>query len=337
MTKQIFSRRSLMAGASASLIMAPHVLQAQQKLKVNLVSTQGTAGLAIQEIAISQGFLADAGVEAEIITVSDASKVIASLLGNTSDLCLWSGLGGVPAAIEKGAPLKIVGGALLFPTHAVYSSKPDIKRVSDLIGKTIGVGALGTQLHQVMLALLRKKGIDITKVTFRNVGSSTDVFRAVVAGTVDAGPSEVDVFEQGNKYNTHALDDANLWTEVPEFTFQAAYTNDESIAKKRPQIVRALSAFARAYRFVQDPSSKAAWIKAYQKASGKTDEAEAITQWNFIQKYQPYSKDLILGPDRIQFMQQLNVDLEVQKTVLPYEKVADMSLAREAIALLGNK
>jgi hypothetical protein len=36
-------------------------------------------------------------------------------------------------------------------------------------------------------------------------------------------------------------------------------------------------------------------------------------------------------------MQQLNVDLEVQRTIMPYEKVADMSLAREAIALLGNK
>ena len=248
---------------------------------------------------------------------------------------MWSGLGGVPAAIEKGAPLKIVGGSLLFPTHAIFTSRPNINRVSDLVGKTIGVGALGTQLHQVMLAILRKKGVDASTVTFRNVGSSTDVFRSIAAGTVDAGPSEVDVLDSQEKYKVHTLSDGDLWTEVPEFTFQAAYATDDAIAKKRPALVRALAAFCKTYRFISSPDSKDAWVKSYLKVSGKTDPKEAITQWDFIQKYKPYATDLVLGPDRIQFMQQLNVDLGVQTKVLPYEQVADMSLAQEALKLVG--
>jgi hypothetical protein len=34
-------------------------------------------------------------------------------------------------------------------------------------------------------------------------------------------------------------------------------------------------------------------------------------------------------------MQKLNVSFGIQKTMLPYDKVADMSLARDALKLLG--
>ena len=42
-------------------------------------------------------------------------------------------------------------------------------------------------LHQVTVALLQKNNIDPAKVTFVNVGSTADILKAVVAGTVDAG------------------------------------------------------------------------------------------------------------------------------------------------------
>jgi ABC-type nitrate/sulfonate/bicarbonate transport system substrate-binding protein len=332
----ILSRRALLASAGATALSMPYVGRgnAQELLKVNVITTQGTAGLAVQDIAKSQGFLTEQGIDVTFLNVSDASKAIAALIGRTSDMCLWSGLGGVPAAIERGAKLKVLGGALLFPVHAIFSSRPDINKVSDLVGKTIGIGALGAQLHQVVLALLRKKGIDPSKVTFRNVGSSSDVFRAVVAGTVDAGPSEVYVYEQQAKYKVHSLDDGNLWTEVPEFTFQASYATEDAIAKKRSALVRTLAAFAKTYRFISAPDSQEAWVKSFTKVAGHNNPEEALTQWRFIQKYKPYATDLVIDPDRMTFMQQLNLDLGVQNKILPYEQVADMSLAREALALI---
>ena len=38
--------------------------------------------------------------------------------------------------------------------------------------------------------------------------------------------------------------------------------------------------------------------------------------------------------ERLRYMQQLNVDLKVQNAVMPMSRVADMSLAKEAIDLL---
>jgi ABC-type nitrate/sulfonate/bicarbonate transport system substrate-binding protein len=330
------SRRTFLASAGAVALSMPYVTRggAQERLKVSVITTQGTAGLAVQDVARTQGFLAEQGIDVEFLNVADASKTIAALIGGTADMCLWSGLSGVPAAVEKGAKLKIIGGSLLFPVHAIFSSRPEIKKVSDLVGKTVGIGALGSQLHQVMLAVLRKKNVDPSKVIFRNVGSSSDVFRAVVAGTVDAGPSEVYVFEQQAKYGVHSLDDGQLWTEVPEFTFQASYATDSAIAKKRQHIVKTLAAFCKTYRFISAPGSEEAWVKSFVKVAGRDIPEEARTQWRFIQKYKPYSLDLVLGPERINFMQQLNLDIGIQKRILPYEQVADMSLAREALALV---
>ena len=65
--------------------------------------------------------------------------------------------------------------------------------MKDLVGKTVGSGAPGTVLHQLVVALLVKENVDYTKVNFVNVGSATDSFKAIVAGTVDAGVADNDV------------------------------------------------------------------------------------------------------------------------------------------------
>ena len=303
---------------------------------VRIVTTQGVTGLTLQEIVRSQHYMDKFGVQADTVNVSDASKAVAALLSGVADICMWSGLNSVLSAIEKGAQLKLVGGALLSPTQLVFSSHPNIRFVRDLKGKTIGVGALGSQLHLVMLALLRKKGVDPSTVTFRNVGSSADIFRAVAAGTVDAGPSEVALLELQKKFSVHPIEDGYLWKEVPEFTFQAAYAATSSIAGKREALTRALAAYGKVYRFVQDPSSQSAFVTAQMIASGHKDEAEALRQWQFVQTNKPYDVNLVLSPESVNFMQQLNLEVGMQRRILPFENVADMSLAKAALNLLEH-
>ena len=83
-----------------------------------------------------------------------------------------------------------------------------------------------------MVALLRKSNVDPGKVKFVNVGSSADVFRAVVAKVVDAGPSELDYEEQEAKYHVHGLADGKFWDGLPEFTNQASYASERSIRER---------------------------------------------------------------------------------------------------------
>jgi hypothetical protein len=45
--------------------------------------------------------------------------------------------------------------------------------------------------------------------------------------------------------------------------------------------------------------------------------------------------DLTLSPERLRYMQELNIRFKVQKQTLPFERVADMSVAADALKLLG--
>jgi ABC-type nitrate/sulfonate/bicarbonate transport system substrate-binding protein len=218
--------------------------------------------------------------------------------------------------------------------HLVYSWRPEIRTLKDLEGRTVGTGSPGALLHSIMVALLRRNNVDAGKVNFVNVGSSADVFRAVVAKVVDAGPSELDYEEQEAKYNVHDLADGKFWDGLPEYTNQASYASERSIRERRDVIVRTLAAYAKLYRFISSPQSQAAYLTARATALSKNEPAEALAQWRFFQRHQSFAVDLVLSEERVRYMQELNISLGVQKALLPYGQVTDMSLAREALKLI---
>ena len=302
---------------------------------VNIVNTASNNTYTLQELLKQLGYLEQFGLKAQTVNVADGSKLIGALLSGNSDICLLAGFGQVLPAIEKGGKLKIIAAAGLLVPHAIYSAKPNIKTLKDLEGKTIATGSPGALLHQFVVALLHKKGIDIKKIKFVNVGSSADVFRAVVAGTVDAGPALSDVYDQQAKYGVHSLSDGNLWDELPEFTYQGSFTSDRAIAEKRDTLVRVLAAYCKLYRFVQSPASKDAFVRARMAALNNSDTREGLSDWEFIQAHKLYALDLALSEERVRYMQNLNVELGVQSAVLPFSQVADMSLAADATKLLA--
>lgn len=307
-------------------------------LNVNIVNTSPNSAFTIQELIKERHWLEDFGLQPQTLNVSDGSKLMGALLSGSSDICLLSGFGQVLPAIEKGGALKLVGGAQLLDSHALLSKKPDVKQAKDLEGRTVGTGSIGALLYQLTAALLIKKGVDIKKVTFVNVGSSANVFRAVAAGTVDAGPCLYDVYEQQANYGVHSLRDGNLWTELPEYTYQGSYASDHAIANKRDALVRVLAAYGRCYRYIQGPDSLKDYVAARQAAlHGDADAAaaEASSEWRFNQKYKPYAADLLLSQERVDYMQKLNIQFGIQKSLLPYSAVADMSLAKDAAKLIS--
>jgi ABC-type nitrate/sulfonate/bicarbonate transport system substrate-binding protein len=322
------------AGAGAALAQAP-----RRKLAVNIVNTTGNAALTFQHLIRQQGYFEELGLDPTMLNVADGSKLMGAIISGGSDICAMSGFSQVLPAIEKGARMKLTGTAGQLAVQTIYTTRPDIKTVKNLEGRTVGVGSLGALLHQMMVAILRKKGVDPAKVTFANIGSSADVFRAVVAGTIDAGPGQVDVYDQQERYKVRSLADGDLWVELPEYTYQGSFTSQRTIDSKRDVLVRTLAAYLKLYRFISGPNSQEAFVKARLAALGAKDPKGAIAagefQWQFIQKNQPYTKDLILSEDRVAYMQDLNIRTSVQKSILPYSQVADMSLALEAQKLAG--
>ena len=61
-----------------------------------------------------------------------------------------------------------------------------------------------------------------------------------------------------------------------------------------------------------------------------------MAQWEFFQHYKPYAVDAVLSEERIRYMQQLNVELGVQKAILPYEQCVDVTIAQDAVKLAAS-
>ena len=331
------NRRAFVAGGAAASIASPFRAaraQTPARLPINIINTQGNATVTVQELMRRAGYLQEFGLEPKFTYVVDGARIMGSLLSGENDLCIFSGISQVLTAAEKGAKLRVLAGALVKLQHSLYSSRPDIKSVKDLAGKTIGTGSVGALLHAMVIAALRKNGVDEKSARFANIGSAPDVFRAVAAGTVDAGAAEADSEEQNRRFGVHVLEGGELWKELPLFTFQATYASERAIAQKRDAIVRALAAYAKLYRYLGTEASKDAWVSAQTAVLPKIDAASAAWQWKFFRESEIYAPDLVLSPERVEYLQNLNVSLGVQKRVLPYGEITDMSLARDALKLL---
>jgi ABC-type nitrate/sulfonate/bicarbonate transport system substrate-binding protein len=335
---RLLARREILKLGAAGLgIAAGSSLSAlAQNQTVNLVGAAATAGAALQDLMKHEGFFRKFGIEPNIVSVADGSKLMGAVIGGSSDLVVISGFSQVLAAIEKGAKLKLIAATRFLVDDVVYSKRPEIRRLKDLEGRTFGTGSPGALLHHLTVALLRKKGLDPAKVRFVNIGSSSDVFRAVVAGTVDAGIALNDVYPEREHYGVHALEDGLVYEELPEYPYQGSYSSDRAIATKRDLLVRTLAAYGTLYRFINGPDSREAFTRSrIAVTKGTTGATEGLAEWTFIQKYKPYAGDLVLSEERVRYMQQLNLELGLQKKMLPYDQVADMSLAQEALKLMS--
>ncbi len=299
--------------------------------RINIVGTSGLTSLVNTALIKRMGYLTQFGLSPTFINVSDGSKVVAALITGDADVCPQAGFTQVLAAIEKGAALKMIGGGTDKSFMAVFSGNPDVKTLNDLEGRSVAVGALGTQLHQFMIALFRKYGVDSSKVRFANVGGAAEVFRTVTARVVDAGPAEV-WLQRGS--DLHILENGRTFESLPEYVSQAAFASDRAIAQKRDLIVRTLAAYARLYRFIMSGDSEADFIAASVTGLGRDNPEAARAQWQLYRDIQPFAANLGLDEGRVRYMQELNVLTGTQRALMPYARLADMSLARDALKLL---
>ena len=311
---------------------------AAKELPVRILSSQGNQVLTINSLVKLKGYFNEFGLAATSMTVSSGTNIVGALVSNQADICIFAGFSQLILAVEKGAKLKIIAGASVKGQQALFTKNPAIQHVKDLEGRTIGIGAIGAQLHSVAVALLRKKGVDVKKVKFVTVGSSGDVFRAVAAGVVDAGNGQADVLSSLDRFGVHMIQDGDYANDLPEYTWQAAFAPIDTIQQKRETLVRTLAAYCKAFRYAQNPGSKDDFVKAQLDALGEKNHDEvvagAISQWEYLQKRKIYAEDLVLSEERVQYMQELNMQISGQKRIIPYNELIDTSLAKEAVARL---
>jgi NitT/TauT family transport system substrate-binding protein len=302
---------------------------------VHLATAAGGLNQTMSELLRQQKFLESFDLAPDVVAMADGSKIVGGIYSGSIDVSPMSGFGQVFPAVERGADLKIINAATLTPWQALFSAKPNVQSLKDLEGKVVGVGALGSLVHQLTVTVLRKYSVDVAAVRFVNIGSSADIFKGVQAGTVDAGAGPVSFVDEAESYKVHAVANGNMTVELKDFTYQAGWTSTRMIETKRDLLVRVLAAYARLFRFVEQPSSQDAYLKARRAVFPNAPEREHLSEWSYLQKYKPFAPDLMLSPERVRYLQQINLDFKIQTEMLPFERVVDLSLAQDAQKLLA--
>jgi ABC-type nitrate/sulfonate/bicarbonate transport system substrate-binding protein len=335
------TRRDFLLNAARAAVVATSpgsiVLAAAGLAPIKIANAAGSLNLVMAELMRQRRLLESFGLSPEILGVSDGTKILGGVVSGFVDASFMSGFGQVFPAIERGAPIRIIGGGALLPVLALFSGRPDIKILKNLEGATVGTGAVGALVYQLTVTLLRKYQVDVSRIKFVNIGSNADIFRAVGAGTVDAGVGEAALIGAASQYGVHMIEHGNMSVELNDYTYQGAWTTERKIATERDTLVRGLAAYGQLYRFVQRPDSRMAFLQARKSVFPRSPETDHELSWNYIQTYRPFAVDLALSPDRLRYMQELNVGFKVQQGILPFDRVADMSLASDAVKLLGGQ
>jgi ABC-type nitrate/sulfonate/bicarbonate transport system substrate-binding protein len=125
------------------------------------------------------------GLQGDIILITSGPVAVQSLIGG--DLQFVSAASNaVINAILNGAPIIAVGGTANRPYHRLFV-QPEIDRMEDLRGKSLGVTRFGSITDNLTRILLRKYGLE-NAVSVRQMGGTIEVSAAfqnrLIAGAV---------------------------------------------------------------------------------------------------------------------------------------------------------
>jgi NitT/TauT family transport system substrate-binding protein len=161
----------------------PHASLAQTKITI-AYSSLGPMATGVW-MAKDSGAFDKYGIQADVIFISSGPVVVQALIGGD----LQGGSGATNAvinAILNGAPIIGVAATANRPYHRLFV-QPEINRLEDLKGKTLGVTRFGSITDNLTRILLRKSGLE-GAVNVRQMGGTIEVSAAfqnrVIAGAV---------------------------------------------------------------------------------------------------------------------------------------------------------
>lgn len=222
---------------------------AQDKVKFFAGASSKSLGYAPLWIAHKQGFFAQQGLDADVITIRGSPLTLQALaaesiyVGNaTTDAII--------AAVEKGLDVAMIGGLTNSLTMALVGGKA-YKTFDSLRGTTIGTLTLTSGTGLALRLVLRAHGLEYPRdYKLLNIGGASDRYTALTSGQISSAPVgvplEVAAKQQGFNIIGYFSDD------IPNLQFNT-YTVKRSWAEKhRPLVVRFMKAIVLATSWLMD-------------------------------------------------------------------------------------
>ena len=197
------------------------------------------------EVARERGFLREQNLDMKLLlTRSEADR--AALVSGSVDYTLRAGSSFLSAA--RGLPVKIVLLGTMRPFWGLVV-RPEIKSVSELKGKSVGVpGLLGAQQISAKV-ILKHYGLDPDKdVVYRVVDTGTRI-AAILSGSLDSSMMDYGEAFRAKKAGLKFLVNA---ADLHGLIAGGLAVNTTKLKEQPDQIRRMLKAMLRALRYIQE-------------------------------------------------------------------------------------
>lgn len=272
--------------------------------------------------AQARGYFKDAGKDAELVQIR-SNIGLSGLLGGSVDY-YTSFSSAVTLAAQQGAP--IVGIFSMIERPSLYMvTRPEIRTMSELKGKTIGLGSIGGITVTITRRMLANYGISASEFTIVSAGDLPVRLAAVKSGAIHATLAGPPAPVQAKELGLNVLASAADTVDFPLAGLSAAVAK---IRGNRPEVIAVLTAMLRGLLFVRNQRSDA--IALIQKVFKMARE---LAEAGYDQTLPAYSKDGTASVQGIESVLEVARQQGVPKPVTVND-VVDFGPLREAQAAL---
>ncbi len=251
-------------------------------------------------IAVEARIFQKYGLEIAPLFVSAGSSVIVPAMASRQfDIGLASGAAVVLNRLGGGDLITIGAQTGVYTTDCF--SKPDMKSVNDLKGKTVAVTRFGTSTHFAALSMLRSAGLKPTDVIFIQIGGSAEAIAGLTSRRVDAAmlgyPASEVALKKGftqlsnlaktenGAFPTTAIAARESWLKDTKnreiaINFLRAFTEGLVLAKSDAAISKKV---LRKYTRVEDDAILLSTFEYYRKFFGETLKINERSYANLLQ------------------------------------------------------
>jgi ABC-type nitrate/sulfonate/bicarbonate transport system substrate-binding protein len=210
------------------------VLFAQDLPKVTIGHSSRSIEAINLYVAEQHGFFKAEGLDVRLVQIRANIAIAAALAG---DLDVTGSISSTISAIQKGAPIKVLAVSLNQSLFFLVA-RPELKSISDLKGKTLGVTTIGGAQDTALRYMLRKGGLNPNvDVTIIVAGDVPTQLQGLVANTIQgAALSPPPLIAARDRLKMNVL--GSVINEYP--TLQNGIAVPDRIIKDRPRVVRGI-------------------------------------------------------------------------------------------------
>ncbi|MGH7770990.1 MAG: ABC transporter substrate-binding protein [Candidatus Binatia bacterium] len=250
---------------------------AQMKVRLNWSAMAGAqSGF---WVAYDEGIFKKNGLDVELLHVPSSSRAIQTMLAGEIAISYVDVRTTIDANFKCASVAMLAGVTNRFVFS--FMARPEIKKVSELKGKKIGVTRFGSTTHTVSLYVLNQAGLKPGDYQILPLFEVPNILTALMAGQIDAGPISPPTNFRGRKAGLSEL--VNLAREGPEYAAVALGSNRSYIKANEEIVRRVIRSYVEAVHLLK--TNKEIGIKALQKYTRVKDPEILEATYSEYQDY----------------------------------------------------